>query len=88
MSSLPRQRGLTELQPKQTKDRPITINVTPRVATIAHTTEQKFLIGSFASSQPNFYKVQPFHICIDQASHVSHMSLPIYNIRATAQQEK
>ena len=39
------------------------------------------------STQPNFYTIQHFHIHIQQASHISHMNLPMYNIRATAQRK-
>ena len=66
MSSLPRQRGMTEFQPKRSvlsltltdQGQTNNLNITPssyatkfwgllgRVATIAHTTEQTFLIGS------------------------------------------
>ena len=56
-------------------------------------TQELFLVETLSSislpictsSQPNFYHIQPFHIHIQQASHISHMNLPTYNIRATAQ---
>ena len=34
-----------------------------------------------ASSERNFYHIQPFNIHIQQASHISHMNLPTYSIR-------
>ena len=86
MSSLPRQTRVTKFQPRGGGlSLTITLNVTPssypmnvwgllsRVAAIAHTTEQNFLIGSFA-------KLKIFHLLRCCHQYLTQHVLPLNQI--------